>query len=126
MDGNTLQQIRLVLLDRRRQIGGGGLEKERDYAADMSGAEIIDIAQTLEQIDRDSSLKEQERREFVAIERALVKLASGGFGVCEDCEEEIPSKRLMVVPEARLCARCQAFEERERNRHARGMRGAVA
>jgi DnaK suppressor protein len=83
-------------------------------------AEVVDIAQSLEQIDRDKSLAEQERRELTAIERALVKIATGAFGVCEDCDEDIPAKRLIVLPEARLCAKCQEFEERQQGR-ARGM-----
>jgi phage/conjugal plasmid C-4 type zinc finger TraR family protein len=78
-----------------------------------------------EQIDRDTSLHEQERRELTTIDRALTKMASGSFGVCEDCEEEIPSRRLTAVPHARLCAKCQEFEERQQGR-ARGMPMAAA
>ena len=111
MDGKTLEQIRDALLARWKQIG-----KTSDYEVDainVPQAEIIDIAQNLEQIDRDASLAEQERREVVAIERALAKMATGSFGVCEDCGENIPPKRLMVLPQARLCAHCQAFEEKQ-------------
>lgn len=116
MDGDTVQKIKELLTDRWEQMGGG---KSRDIAQQMAlvnnepQAEIIDIAQSLEQIGRDSSLAEQERRELLAVERALAKLASGSFGICEDCGEEIPPRRLMVLPEARLCAHCQAFEERQ-------------
>ena len=111
MDGKTLEQIRGALLARWKQIG-----KPSDYEVDavnIPQAEIIDIAQNLEQIDRDASLAEQERRELLAIERALAKMATGNFGVCEDCGENIPPKRLMVLPEARLCANCQAYEEKQ-------------
>ncbi len=48
--------------------------------------------------------------------RTLAKLSTGNFGSCEDCGEEIPAKRLMVLPEARLCAHCQTFEERQNAR----------
>ena len=127
MDGSTLQQIKLSLLNRRDQLDGA---KERAREADVgepmgNSAEIIDIAQALEQLDRDKSLAEQERRELVAIEKALAKIDTGSFGVCEECDEDIPAKRLMVLPEARLCAKCQAFEERQQGR-TRGIRGAVA
>jgi DnaK suppressor protein len=82
-----------------------------------NSAEIIDIAQALEQLGRDTSLKEAERRELLAVEKALAKMATGSFGICEDCGEEIPQKRLMVLPEARLCAHCQAYEERQASRN---------
>jgi DnaK suppressor protein len=117
MDGKSMQQIREVLLNRWRRI-----EAAQDrHAANQnevvaSHAEIIDIAQALEQIGRDTSLKEAERRELMAVERALAKMSTGSFGICEDCGEEIPSKRLMVLPEARLCAHCQTFEERQNAR----------
>ncbi len=115
MDGTTLQKIRDILLDRRNQIGRGRI-RELNLAADSdigaNHAEIIDIAQALEQLDRDQSLADQERREMIAVERALAKMATGHFGICEDCEEEIPDRRLMVLPAARLCANCQALEEK--------------
>lgn len=82
----------------------------------VPSVEIIDIAQSLEQLDRDKSLAEQERRELQAIERALAKIATGSFGVCEDCDEDILLKRLQIVPEARLCAKCQAVDERQQSR----------
>jgi DnaK suppressor protein len=116
MDGKTMQQIRDALLNRWNQIGKSSGMPNLE-AQDMTpSAEIIDIAQNLEQIGRDASLQEQERRELVAIEKALAKIATGSFGVCEDCGEDIPPKRLMIVPEARLCAHCQTSEERQNQR----------
>lgn len=116
MDGKMLEQIRDNLLSRWKKIG-----KNSEYDINMMElnapqAEIIDIAQTLEQLGRDASLAEQERRELLAIEKALSKMATGSFGVCEDCGEDIPSRRLMVLPEARLCANCQTYEERQNAR----------
>jgi DnaK suppressor protein len=47
------------------------------------------------------------------IDRALRKLATepDDFGLCEDCEEEIPPRRLAVMPYATRCAACQAKAE---------------
>ena len=112
MDGKSLEQLRDTLLNRWRQIGKASEVEIASMEINSPQAEIIDMAQSLEQIDRDSSLAEQERREMLAIERALAKMATGSFGVCEDCGEDIPSKRLMVLPQARLCANCQAYEEK--------------
>ena len=127
MDGNSVIQIKEVLLARREVIDGV-LEREREFGMDSMSehqAEIIDIAQALEQIDREKSIADQERRELLAIERALAKIATGAFGVCEDCDEEIAPKRLMVLPEARLCARCQQIEERHQSRTARSINAAA-
>jgi DnaK suppressor protein len=126
MDGKTLEQIRESLMQRWKKV-----EKSTEFqsledidASNTPQAEIIDIAQSLEQLGRDASLQQQERRELVAIERALAKMSTGSFGICEDCGEPIPPKRLMVVPEARLCAICQTYEERQNARIARNLNTA--
>jgi phage/conjugal plasmid C-4 type zinc finger TraR family protein len=120
MDGFTLQQIKDSLLARWKRMGKDKKDRQSEISADNylnpPHAEVIDIAQSLEQIGRDTSLQEAERRELLAIERALTKMATGSFGMCEECGEEIPSKRLVVLPEARLCAHCQAYEERQNSR----------
>jgi len=40
------------------------------------------------------------------LERALVKIDNPDFGVCVECEEPIPSARLLILPEADLCVQC--------------------
>jgi DnaK suppressor protein len=30
------------------------------------------------------------------------------FGICEECDEDIPIRRLELMPHATLCADCQA------------------
>jgi len=46
------------------------------------------------------------------IENALVKVKKGNYGRCENCRKKIESKRLEVVPEARLCMKCGKKETR--------------
>jgi len=41
------------------------------------------------------------------IDAALHKLKDGTYGVCEECGEEIPLKRLEAVPSASYCVFCQ-------------------
>lgn len=120
LDSGVLKQIRESLLEKRRRIVVKSVRVAdlEEPISDM--AEVIDVAQSLEQMDREKSLAEQERRDLVAIERALTKIGSDGFGICEDCDEAIPPRRLLAVPEARLCAKCQSFEERQQGR-ARGL-----
>ena len=37
---------------------------------------------------------------------ALSKINKDSFGLCEECEEEIGYKRLLLLPESRLCISC--------------------
>jgi DnaK suppressor protein len=129
MDSTTTLDLKNLLLVRRARILGLIENQEKSLKQQISRletglepalGEVIDMAQLLEQQDRDATLELQERRELDSIERALAKMASGAFGVCEDCEELISIRRLQALPEARFCARCQATLERENQRHARG------
>ncbi len=45
------------------------------------------------------------------IDRALKKISNGGYGICEDCGEEIERKRLECIPYARFCIECERKNE---------------
>ena len=47
------------------------------------------------------------RRALADIEEALSRLASGRYGLCEDCAATIPARLLAAAPEARYCLRCR-------------------
>ena len=40
------------------------------------------------------------------VERALVKLEDGSYGVCDRCGDPITPERLEAIPWAALCVRC--------------------
>jgi len=45
------------------------------------------------------------------IDEALLRLADGTYGICEDCGREISERRLKAVPFARRCIECQEKTE---------------
>ena len=45
---------------------------------------------------------------LVRLERSLAMIADPDFGICIECEEPIPFKRLMAVPETDRCVNCAA------------------
>ncbi len=42
------------------------------------------------------------------IENALEKIKKGTYGICENCNEEIPIGRLETKPEAKYCITCKS------------------
>ena len=48
-----------------------------------------------------------------SILEALQKIDEGTYGICEECEEEIPIGRLKAIPEAKYCVACQMALEKE-------------
>ena len=57
-------------------------------------------------------LGDREREKLRNIDEALERIVDGEYGVCEECEEEIPLGRLKVLPFARYCVRCKADIEK--------------
>ena len=57
-------------------------------------------------------LGDREREKLRNIDEALLKIDEGEYGICEECEEEIPIGRLRVMPFARYCVKCKADIEK--------------
>ncbi|MFJ4685366.1 TraR/DksA family transcriptional regulator [Streptomyces sp. NPDC091377] len=45
------------------------------------------------------------------VEAALRRIAEGSYGICQLCRRPVERERLMIVPQARYCARCQQVRE---------------
>lgn len=58
-------------------------------------------------------LRGRERHLMNKIEIALRKIEDGTYGVCEECEEPISTRRLEARPEAPLCIQCKEAQEKE-------------
>src|SRR5919204_3364159 len=54
-----------------------------------------------------SHLAELEAKELRQIERAMAKIKTGTYGVCEGCQSKIPVARLNALPYSTLCVKCQ-------------------
>lgn len=72
-----------------------------DAAFDSSGEEMA------------SALAELEAKELQQIERALLRLKTGTYGLCEGCNCKIPVMRLNALPYSTLCIRCQREAEND-------------
>ena len=57
-------------------------------------------------------LRGREKVFLEKIKKAIERLDSGTFGVCEECGERISVKRLEARPETTLCIRCKEDQER--------------
>jgi DnaK suppressor protein len=76
-------------------------------------SEEIDAMQAAEEAEMRSQflawLTERETR----LREALDRVAQGLYGLCVRCNRTIPRDRLLAVPEATLCVRCQSLAEIE-------------
>lgn len=51
------------------------------------------------------------KAEIEAIDRALVRVETGGYGVCQGCGREIGASRLEAIPWAETCLNCAKRQE---------------
>lgn len=58
-------------------------------------------------------LRERERKLLKKIDKALEKMDSGTYGICETCGQEIGVKRLEARPVTTLCIECKTEQEAE-------------
>jgi DnaK suppressor protein len=103
------------------------LGKAHDTLADISDLrdklpDEIDQASLCSDIGFTLRIRDREAKLIGKITGALESLEDGTFGICEECGEEIPLKRLMARPVTTLCIECkeaQELEERARAENAR-------
>jgi DnaK suppressor protein len=109
----ALKKLRAETLD----TGPAKIEPNRQDAATVGVAD--EDAQALSEMMQSlaSSRNRAQAARLADIDHALKKLRDtpDEFGLCEDCEEEIPEKRLQLMPFARLCADCQTKNDPARN-----------
>jgi RNA polymerase-binding protein DksA len=52
------------------------------------------------------------RKRLADIDVAIKRIEDDEFGICIECEEEIPVERLIVFPYAKRCISCQTRHEK--------------
>lgn len=83
-----------------------------EKTTDEPTGDIYDQASSERDRELGLLLNDREREKLRQIDEALLRLREGEYGICEECEEEIPLGRLKVMPFARFCVRCQSDMEK--------------
>jgi DnaK suppressor protein len=108
MKKSELAQYKKSLLEKRGELeksirngilpGGPGTDGHGDFADRSAAANEQEI---------NIQLKQTDAKLLRAIEDALQRVEAGAFGICVDCEEEIPAVRLKAVPWTKVCVSCK-------------------
>jgi DnaK suppressor protein len=86
--------------------------EERGLLVPDAGDDVVDIGTKAFNREQEISLANAVRDRIGQVERALERLAQGGYGWCEGCAEPIPAARLAAYPSATLCITCKQLDER--------------
>ncbi len=104
-----------ILLGKREKLLVNARQTlEEDMTLDQADlADEMDLASSEYLQSFQFRLRGRERTFLSKIDKALIKLKDGSFGICEECEEPIHNKRLEARPETNLCIKCKEEQERE-------------
>ena len=114
-----LQTIRRKICGDLEHLESESLNKsQRDAAGDLSGYSFHMADMATDNFDRELTigLATNEQQALNQIDNALQKIEEGTYGVCETCSKPIPQKRLLALPFAVLCIKCQELEEKKKRR----------
>jgi DnaK suppressor protein len=87
-----------------RNRDGIAIEKSADQMDEIQYATERELA--MRNVDRESHLLRQ-------VKAALGRIDDGSFGTCTECESAISPRRLVALPWALLCIRCQEASDRD-------------
>jgi DnaK suppressor protein len=106
---DALLRLHKSLVGRREELRrrlGGDLKDLYNGTAGV-GADTADLAFDSAGEEVTSQLAQLESRELAQIDRALMRLKNGSYGVCEGCAHKIPVARLNALPFTTTCIQCQ-------------------
>ena len=120
MNKKDLQRFRKLIEDERRRVVQriGMIEEEiQGMAASQSGNQsysnhMADIGTDAIEQEQAFLHASQGTDYLMALEDALRRVDKGTYGICEECNEKIPPRRLEAFLAARLCIKCQSKAER--------------
>ena len=126
MTARQLAKYRAALVTLRAETVASGVAKIEPNRQDPTNVSTSDEdAQALsEMLQTLSSERNRQKADLLArIDRALRRIADAPdeFGQCEECEEDIPAKRLELMPHASLCAECQAKRDPRRGQRRKSV-----
>lgn len=112
-----LQQFKSQLKERfcdvREEIREELLRSDEQHFIDLAGQvhdlEEESVADLL--VDLNLAILDLHIEEIREIDAALMRIAHGEYGICQDCSDEIAVERLNAYPTAKRCRPCQSAYE---------------
>ena len=114
MDSDRVEHFRTKLSLLQSALEGDGkikVEPNRDSPSEKTDDDHQPLNEMLQSIA--SSRNKNYAKSLNLIKDALdkIKRYPEEFGLCQECEEPIPERRLEMMPYAQFCVRCQAAQE---------------
>jgi DnaK suppressor protein len=80
---------------------------QASYDVEEPEEEAVDLQET----DVDQAILDNEKTLLAEVQQALARIDNGTYGICSNCGQPIPEKRLEALPWATLCLTCEPESE---------------
>ncbi|MFA5754077.1 MAG: TraR/DksA C4-type zinc finger protein [Patescibacteria group bacterium] len=116
MENKTLEEIKKQLLDQKKQVMAelGNLSRRDNHEADDRttkfpeyGDKPDENAQEISDYTNNVAAEKVLEKSLSDIEKALMNIEKGTYGICKYCGQEIAEKRLIARPTASSCINCK-------------------
>ena len=116
MQTSELNYFKEILESRKSQIlkNISGVNDELSQLNNLELNDEGDHASVNNNSMVESAIVQQQEKELNEINVTLGKIASGEYGVCEMCEDDIGFQRLKVKPHAIYCIDCREIVEKSK------------
>jgi len=115
IDKKTMEELKSALVEEKEELESnlGKIAKpvdkeDGDYETSFEdiGSDKDDNATEVDQYTQNLSVENTLEKKLQNILDALEKMDKGTYGICENCQKEIPLDRLRANPSAKTCTKC--------------------
>lgn len=115
MNKEKVKHYKQLLLDEKKRIEDilksmesnhpGSMEK---YGYELSSYDNhpADLGTEMFMMEHDMGLKNKNNDTIFEIEKSLIDIEEGNFGICNVCGKEIENERLELIPYTKICFEC--------------------
>lgn len=107
MRSSDLKKYREVLQKKQEELLSSTPARTPASEPGSRSGDWIDQSSQENDVHVHLALKQTDSKLLRAIEEAIHRLDHGTYGICMECENEIPPARLEAVPWTRLCVDCK-------------------
>ncbi len=117
MEEREREEFRTQLLELNKKIRSvlkRELDATRDYNPLSESRDEADLGSATADLALQMSSQKTLLEMLGLVEKALKKIESGNYGLCELCKREISIQRLKMIPYALYCIECQSRMENKK------------
>ena len=111
MRASNLKKYRDVLEKRREEVQAATPARTPATEPGSKSGDWVDQSSLENDVHVRLALKQTDAKLLRAIEEAINRIDQGIYGICMDCENQIPTARLDAVPWTRVCVECKEKQQ---------------